>query len=331
MLQFDDSGRPVLVGVVHAGVRCSELDFPGMYMRASSYVAWMRAVGATFEVAPKAQQVLDSSSPLPFEPTFSVVSVPSPVPSPTVCPVVLPQQNANKPVAGIVGGSPASNVSMQILAAFHDFFGFQCAGTVIASKWVLATASCVRKANHTVFIGGRNARSGFRTAIEDIFLPSEKGNDLNVDTGNVYDYAVVLLKKRVPSSTFAWMNNNDSLPFPSAFAKAVRYGNMAEDVPNSDAQLRQVNIPVMSSERCKQIFSWFNDDMLCDGCREGRCDSCQGDGGGPLLQYDDMGTAVMIGIIWRGVGCARPFSHGVYIRISSILNWLKGNGATVDK
>lgn len=330
LLQFDASGRPVVVGVVHAGRGCAEPNYPAIYMRASSYIQWMGSVGAQFEVASEPQQSLDMSSPVPLEPESSEVPTPSPVPSPTVCPVVLPQKAPDKTLARIVGGSPASNATAQYLATFHDMFGFQCGGVVISAEWVLTTANCIQRANYTLFVGGADAGVGLEAKVQDVFMPSNPASSSNASEGKVSDYAVVRLEKGVSLSNFAWLNSNPSLPLPGAFTKAVGYGNVVEGVRTPDLRLRQVDIPVISNERCRQTISSAMDEVLCAGYENGKCGSCQGDGGGPLLQYDDMGRAVAVGIIWRGVGCARPSSPGVYIRVSSILEWLRETGASFN-
>lgn len=61
--------------------------------------------------------------------------------------------------------------------------------------------------------------------------------------------------------------------------------------------------------------------QICAG--DGSTDSCQGDSGGPLVRKDEQGRPVQVGIVSWGLGCARPESPGVYVRVSAFSDWLR--------
>ncbi|RWS01275.1 CUB and sushi domain-containing protein 1-like protein, partial [Leptotrombidium deliense] len=77
------------------------------------------------------------------------------------------------------------------------------------------------------------------------------------------------------------------------------------------------------NEEC-QVYRVFNDKgMICAGFTEGEKDACQGDSGGPLASLRDDGTAVVIGIVSYGEGCAKPRRPGIYTKVSRLVPWIK--------
>lgn len=51
-----------------------------------------------------------------------------------------------------------------------------------------------------------------------------------------------------------------------------------------------------------------------------------GDSGGPLVTFDDTKqTAVQIGVVSWGYGCAQPSYPGVYARLTVGRNWIYEN------
>ena len=53
-------------------------------------------------------------------------------------------------------------------------------------------------------------------------------------------------------------------------------------------------------------------------------DSCTGDSGGPLVIRENSGD-VQVGIVSWGVECAHKVFPGVYARISSQFEWIRGH------
>lgn len=60
--------------------------------------------------------------------------------------------------------------------------------------------------------------------------------------------------------------------------------------------------------------------QICAGI--GGSDACQGDSGGPLVLRRAPGEPVQTGIVSWGMGCARPESPGVYMRVSAFAPWI---------
>ncbi|XP_023446880.2 mastin-like [Dasypus novemcinctus] len=88
--------------------------------------------------------------------------------------------------------------------------------------------------------------------------------------------------------------------------------------------LQQVEVPIVSNERCRRQYQQVNipitEDMLCAGAR--LRDSCQEDSGGPLVCYMKS-TWLQVGVVSFAVLCALPDFPTVYIRVSSYVPWIR--------
>ena len=88
---------------------------------------------------------------------------------------------------------------------------------------------------------------------------------------------------------------------------------------NAVTHLHGVWIPLWSAEQCKKAYALMAfDKTICAGYMEGGKDSCQGDSGGPLSCNNKL-----TGITSWGIGCAKPASPGVYVKVSAYRNWIR--------
>lgn len=100
--------------------------------------------------------------------------------------------------------------------------------------------------------------------------------------------------------------------------------------------LQEGHVPLVDGETCRRqiadlIEQYALGDTLagvdvdpalqiCAGT--GGVDSCQGDSGGPLMLRRADGDPVQIGVVSWGLGCARPDSPGIYMRVAAYADWI---------
>lgn len=97
-----------------------------------------------------------------------------------------------------------------------------------------------------------------------------------------------------------------------------------------ETTLRQVELPIVPPADCQRelrqtrLGSFFNlhKSFVCAGGEPGQ-DTCQGDGGGPLVcQLPNESTYVQVGIVSWGIGCGTNNTPGVYTNVARFRNWI---------
>ena len=101
--------------------------------------------------------------------------------------------------------------------------------------------------------------------------------------------------------------------------------------------LQEVALSVSNQVECNEeynsvgsrIFDW----EIC--ALAPKRDSCFGDSGGPLVVREANGRYTLIGVVSRGPPrsvrpqCAHPTIPGVYVRVTSVLEWIRRETASV--
>ena len=95
--------------------------------------------------------------------------------------------------------------------------------------------------------------------------------------------------------------------------------------PYSD-KLQALNLPILANSLCTEEYSkhkyWIEfqpDTMICAGYPEGGKDTCEGDGGGPLVCNGELQGIVS----WGGITCGAVGEPGVYTRVCKFNDWLE--------
>ena len=234
----------------------------------------------------------------------------------------------------IIGGEAATEGAWPWMVSLENrdisdspYFASFCGGSLIASDWVLTAAHCaveVTTTNLQVRIGGYDlssaATAGTAVAVDRILVHP----GYNPAT---YDQDLALLHLVTPQSSqtlapisYSAMNSLAAGTSLTVMGWGATRATMPYDYPDI---LRQVTVPLVADSVCQSSYPGeISENMFCAGVMTGGKDSCYGDSGGPLIQGDNAGSALQVGVVSWGDGCAVAGSPGVYTRLANYLDWL---------
>ena len=100
------------------------------------------------------------------------------------------------------------------------------------------------------------------------------------------------------------------------------------------AILNYVEVPIVSHRQCQESLDSteelsnnfrLHESFICAGREKGK-DSCQGDGGSPLICpiSNKEGYYYQAGIVSWGIGCGIEGLPGIYTKVSKFRNWIDG-------
>ncbi|KAL4641496.1 hepatocyte growth factor activator isoform X1 [Arapaima gigas] len=238
------------------------------------------------------------------------------------------------PQPRILGGHAALPGAHPWMAAIYLGESF-CAGTLIASCWVVSAAHCflsnplvsqvrVVLGQHHFNDTGPNAKSHH---IDKYIFPDQ----YSVFNPTVHDIVLIKLKKKngrcakVTQFVRPICLPGEDITFPDYYCCEITgWGHMYEKANAYASQLMQGVVHITPFEQCSRPDVYgveVTPSMLCAGSH--RCvDACQGDSGGPLACTKN-GVAFLYGIISWGDGCGRSRKPGVYTRVSNYVKWIK--------
>lgn len=256
----------------------------------------------------------------------------------------------------IVGGAPAEAGKypwqVRLYDSMDDEIGF-CGGSIIDKQWVLTAAHCLVDTDSVVVgFGDVDRTKTTKIESEKIFVHPDYAD------GKKADVALVKLSKPIPDApavSYAGDGATQALLQPGARATVTGWGaiwdfqafNNAMDVMagrrtvserrllndeelQAPRLLHEVDIEVIDPQECKAVYDQLQvsaftigDTEICATGPRGGKDSCFGDSGGPLVVPKGSGY-VQVGIVSWGPQCGNPLFPGVYTRVSSFSDWIKG-------
>lgn len=151
----------------------------------------------------------------------------------------------------------------------------------------------------------------------------------------IYSFFLLRFEDRVRPICLPFAEDMIDRRFIGSTPFVAGFGHHASGNGTMSSVLMQVQVPVISNEKCKQNYiairafrrdAQFDDRTICAGFAKGGKDSCQGDSGGPLMlpihRRNESFPFHQIGLVSWGVSCAKPNMPGVYVNVQYYAGWI---------
>ncbi|XP_054709104.1 proclotting enzyme-like [Uloborus diversus] len=214
----------------------------------------------------------------------------------------------------------------------------ECGGALVTDSHVITAAHCVVTSRRGNTINPRSLL--VRLGEHDIENDNDGAKHLDVTVRFIIrhehfnlrtfqnDIAILVL-----SSSIKFTQNISPICLPfqqftddtlaQRNAMTAGWGTISFGGPSS-SKLMEVQLRIWQNPACRRIFRNdvpITNANLCAG--DGDKDACSGDSGGPLMLTDEANRFYLIGIVSFGKKCGEPGIPGVYVRVSTFLDWIE--------
>ncbi|XP_055628345.1 uncharacterized protein LOC129769866 [Toxorhynchites rutilus septentrionalis] len=212
-----------------------------------------------------------------------------------------------------------------ILNRFKEAF---CGGTLVAPRWILTAAHCVRK-RLFVRLGEHNLQQPDGTEVEfriEFSIKHPRYDKKTVDN----DVALLRLPHEMERSNFVGYaclpERYQQLPMGHT-CTIIGWGKKRHSDDSGTDILHEAEVPIITNDKCRAVYHDYTitKNMFCAGHKRGRIDTCAGDSGGPLLCRDTTKVNspwTIFGITSFGDGCGKKNKFGIYTKLPNYVDWI---------
>ncbi|XP_064135259.1 coagulation factor XII [Loxodonta africana] len=283
------------------------------------------------------------SPPQSQTPTLSAApeqQTPLPTAGPAAC-----GQRLRKRLSRIVGGLVALPGAHPYIAALYWGNSF-CAGSLIASCWVLTAAHCLQNRpapEELTVVLGQERHNQSCEQCQTLTVRAYRLHEAFSPSSYQHDLALLRLQESPDGSCARLSPYVQPVCLPrdatrpaepeAALCEVAGWGHQFEGSEEYSSFLQEAQVPLIPRERCSNPEvhgAALAPGMLCAGFLEGGTDACQGDSGGPLVCEDEAREHRLIlrGVVSWGSGCGDRYKPGVYTDVADYLAWIQEHTAS---